>query len=119
MCSALVVKEEIKKEVVAVEDLARFMKMLDCTDGGPTWEPLMEKSVPGMTYQAWRRDPEVSILYIGCSSSGWCFSTCLVNMLIRVGADGRVSDADFSYGLFRWDQLNTGVELCSRIRRLN
>ncbi|KAG0560216.1 hypothetical protein KC19_10G163100 [Ceratodon purpureus] len=57
--SALVVKEETKKEVVTVEDLARFMKMLDCTDGGPTWQPLMEKSVPGMAYQAWRREPEM------------------------------------------------------------
>lgn len=78
MCSALVVKEEIKKELVTVEDLARFMKMLDCTDGGPTWQPLMEKSVPGMAYQAWRREPEVSILYIGCCSSSWCYCICLL-----------------------------------------
>lgn len=50
---------EIKKELVSTEDLAQFMKMLDCTDGGPTWQPLMEKAVTGMSYQAWRREPEV------------------------------------------------------------
>lgn len=50
---------EIKKEVVSTEDLAQFMKMLDCSDGGPNWQPLMEKAVTGMSYQAWRREPEV------------------------------------------------------------
>jgi len=32
--------------------------MLDGTDGGPTWNIMMDKFVPDMTYQAWRRDPE-------------------------------------------------------------
>lgn len=62
MCSELIVKEEIKKEVVTTEDLARFMKMLDGTDGGPTWNIMMDKSMmmdkSNMTYQAWRRDRE-------------------------------------------------------------
>jgi hypothetical protein len=58
ICSELVVKEEVKKEVVTTEDLAQFMKMLDGTDGGPTWNIMMDKFVPDMTYQAWRRDPE-------------------------------------------------------------
>jgi hypothetical protein len=56
--SELIVKEEVKKEVVTTEDLARFMKMLDGTDGGPAWSIMMDKAVPDMTYQAWRRDPE-------------------------------------------------------------
>ena len=58
MCSELIVKEEVKREVVTTEDLARFMKMLDGTDGGPAWNIMMDKSVTDMTYQAWRRDPE-------------------------------------------------------------
>lgn len=50
---------ETYKEPVTTEDLAQFMKMLDCTDGGPSWQQIMDRSVSGMTYQAYRRDPEV------------------------------------------------------------
>jgi hypothetical protein len=56
---ALVAKEKNKKEVLTDEDLARFMTLLDSKDGGPTWQTMMDKSIPGMTYQAWRRDVEV------------------------------------------------------------
>lgn len=64
MCSVLVSKEEINKEVVTTEDLSRFMKLVDGADGGPAWQPMMEKSIPGMTYQAWRREVEVRVLHI-------------------------------------------------------
>lgn len=74
MCSALIVKEEIKKDAVTTEDLVRFMKLLDGTDGGPTWQPMMEKSITGMTYQAWRREVEVGgFVYWMLLKWGWCY----------------------------------------------
>jgi len=57
--SVVVVKEEIKKEMVTKDDLANFMKLLDGKDGGPAWQSMMDKTIPGMTYQAWRREVEV------------------------------------------------------------
>lgn len=52
-----------KKVVVTNDDLAAFMKLIDCTDGGPIWQPLMERSITGMSYQCWRREPEVVLPY--------------------------------------------------------
>lgn len=43
---------------IEVEDLQQFYLKLHHKDGGPPWEFLMEHSIPGMTYQAWRRDPQ-------------------------------------------------------------
>lgn len=37
MCSVFIVKEEIKKDVVIIEDLVWFMKLLDGIDGGFIW----------------------------------------------------------------------------------
>lgn len=82
MCSALVVKEEIKKEVVTTEDLVQFMKLLDCKDGGPTWQNMMDKSIPGMTYQAWRREVEVTtaLFHIGCYFV-LCYSDAVISVI--------------------------------------
>lgn len=68
-CSVVVVKEEIKKEMVTKDDLADFMKLVDGKDGGPAWQSMMDKSIPGMIYQAWRREPEVSLLLMPDSES--------------------------------------------------
>lgn len=59
------VKEEIKKEMVTKDDLVSFLKLLDGKDGGPAWQSMMDKTIPGMTYQAWRREVEVRILMPG------------------------------------------------------
>lgn len=32
-------------------------------DGGPTWIQMMDHSIPGMRYQAWRRHPKVKFLF--------------------------------------------------------
>eukprot|EP00897_Mesotaenium_endlicherianum_P001262 jgi/Mesen1/1163/ME000124S00195 len=54
-------EEEVNEEEVVVsdDDLEQLCMRLDCEDGGPEWALLMEKKTRGMTYTAWRRDPEV------------------------------------------------------------
>jgi len=86
MCSALVVKEEIKKEVVTNEDLVRFMKLLDCKDGGPAWQNMMDKSIPGMTYQAWRREVEVTTAFLCWMLLKWLI-LCSNTVISVVDAD--------------------------------
>ncbi|KAJ0968753.1 hypothetical protein J5N97_021630 [Dioscorea zingiberensis] len=52
--------KEDKGETLAVtwEDLDHLCKLVEVRDGGPVWHQMMEKSLPNMSYQAWRRDPE-------------------------------------------------------------
>ncbi|MCH1922783.1 hypothetical protein L9G15_25555, partial [Shewanella sp. A3A] len=33
-------------------------RLVEGRDGGPAWIKMMEKALPAMTYQAWRRDPQ-------------------------------------------------------------
>lgn len=44
---------------VTSEDLDHLCKLVEMTDGGPSWHQMMDKSLPNMSYQAWRREPEV------------------------------------------------------------
>ena len=50
-----------KSEEVAVteEDLEHLIQLVEVTDGGPMWHQMMDRSLPNMSYQAWRRDPKV------------------------------------------------------------
>ncbi|CAL9146783.1 unnamed protein product [Musa hybrid cultivar] len=52
--------EERRSEKLAVteEDLQHLFRLVEVTDGGPEWHKMMDKSLPNMRYQAWRRDPE-------------------------------------------------------------
>lgn len=43
------------------EDLKVLISHIDETDGGPPWKLMMQQSIPGLTYQAWYRDPPVSL----------------------------------------------------------
>ncbi|KAI5068113.1 hypothetical protein GOP47_0016458 [Adiantum capillus-veneris] len=43
---------------IQIDDLLSFYRKLHYKDGGPPWEFLTEHSIPGMMYQAWRRDPQ-------------------------------------------------------------
>ncbi|MCO5580333.1 hypothetical protein L7F22_034199 [Adiantum nelumboides] len=43
---------------IQIDDLLAFYRKLHYKDCGPPWEFLTERSIPGMTYQAWRRDPQ-------------------------------------------------------------
>jgi len=44
-------------------DLMHLWRLVEEKDGGPSWIHMMERTLPTMRYQAWRRDPPV------CSSS--------------------------------------------------
>ncbi|KAH7668311.1 START domain-containing proteins involved in steroidogenesis/phosphatidylcholine transfer protein [Dioscorea alata] len=47
-----------RKLAVMDEDLEYLHRLVELTDGGPVWLPMMERSLPSFSYQAWRRDPE-------------------------------------------------------------
>jgi hypothetical protein len=53
---------EMANEELAVgkEDLVNLWRLVEGRDGGPSWIKMMEKSLPTMTYQAWRRDTQVN-----------------------------------------------------------
>ncbi|KAH7282891.1 hypothetical protein KP509_35G051800 [Ceratopteris richardii] len=46
------------RNVVDYNDLRDLYLRYHNRDGGVPWEPMMERSIPGMFYQAWRRDPQ-------------------------------------------------------------
>lgn len=48
--------------LVTEGDLQNLCKLVEEKDGGPAWIQMMDRSTPTMSYQAWRRDPEV-VLY--------------------------------------------------------
>uniref|UniRef100_A0A453N3T7 START domain-containing protein n=1 Tax=Aegilops tauschii subsp. strangulata TaxID=200361 RepID=A0A453N3T7_AEGTS len=43
---------------VGKADLVNLWRLVEGNDGGPAWIKMMEKALPNMTYQAWRRDPQ-------------------------------------------------------------
>lgn len=51
--------ETEKSSVVNVDDLKHLHNLVEEKDGGPAWIQMMDRSTPNMSYQAWRRDPEV------------------------------------------------------------
>ncbi|KAL3651072.1 hypothetical protein CASFOL_007475 [Castilleja foliolosa] len=51
--------ENEKSSVVNVDDLRHLHKLVEEKDEGPAWIKMMDKSISGMSYQAWRRDPEI------------------------------------------------------------
>ena len=53
---------EMANEEMAVgkDDLVNLWRLVEGRDGGPSWIKMMEKSLPSMTYQAWRRDAQVN-----------------------------------------------------------
>lgn len=51
---------EAEKLVVTDADLRYLDGLVEEKDGGPAWIQMMDRSTPNMSYQAWRRDPEVA-----------------------------------------------------------
>lgn len=49
---------ETGKLAVGSEDLDYLCRIVEERDGGKPWIHMMDRSLPGMVYQAWRRDPE-------------------------------------------------------------
>ncbi|KAL0904128.1 hypothetical protein M5K25_026202 [Dendrobium thyrsiflorum] len=50
--------QENKNLAVTLEDFQNLFALVETTDGGPAWIHMMDKSLPSMSYQAWRRDLE-------------------------------------------------------------
>ncbi|KAL3613747.1 hypothetical protein CASFOL_041821 [Castilleja foliolosa] len=51
--------ENEKSSVVNIDDLRHLHRLVEEKDEGPAWIKMMDKSISGMSYQAWRRDPEI------------------------------------------------------------
>lgn len=49
---------KLVRSTMHIDDLLSFYQKLHYKDGGPPWEFLMERAIPGMAFQAWRRDPQ-------------------------------------------------------------
>ncbi|KAG6538616.1 stAR-related lipid transfer protein 7, mitochondrial-like [Zingiber officinale] len=47
-----------QEPVVTDEDLEHLFRLVEETDGGQVWQKMMDKSLPNMTYQAWKREPK-------------------------------------------------------------
>lgn len=55
--SSLIEKHE--NGLVTREDLEHLRRLVEVRDGGPSWQHMMSRSMPNMSYQAWRRDTQV------------------------------------------------------------
>ncbi|CAN6482914.1 unnamed protein product [Victoria cruziana] len=55
-CSSTFMERD--QSVVNIDDFQHLRRLVEVTDGGPVWHPMMERTTPTMSYQAWRRDPE-------------------------------------------------------------
>ncbi|KAL6650365.1 hypothetical protein ACP70R_009290 [Stipagrostis hirtigluma subsp. patula] len=49
---------EDEQLAVTTADLMHLWRLVEEKDGGPSWIHMMERTLPTMRYQAWRRDPE-------------------------------------------------------------
>ncbi|KAG0462101.1 hypothetical protein HPP92_020577 [Vanilla planifolia] len=63
--SAIVQSSARENEILAVtsEDLKHLSDLVEATDDGPAWIQMMDKTMPNMSYKAWRRDPESTSQY--------------------------------------------------------
>ncbi|KAJ1404013.1 START-like domain superfamily [Sesbania bispinosa] len=55
--------------LVTEQDLQYLSKLVEEKDGGPAWIQMMDRSTPTMSYQAWRRDPEVVLTLLKWTAS--------------------------------------------------
>ncbi|XP_042405881.1 uncharacterized protein LOC121996114 isoform X1 [Zingiber officinale] len=47
-----------EEPVLTDADMEHLFRLVEETDGGPAWQKMMDKSLPNMAYQAWKREPE-------------------------------------------------------------
>jgi hypothetical protein len=57
-CRTVVAPEE-EHLAVNTGDLMHLWGLVEEKDGGPSWIPMMDHTLPTMRYRAWRRDPPV------------------------------------------------------------
>ncbi|KAJ8650259.1 hypothetical protein MRB53_003282 [Persea americana] len=50
--------EENEKVLLTKEDLEHMCQLVEERDEGPAWQQMMERSMPNMRYQAWKREPK-------------------------------------------------------------
>jgi len=50
-------EDEQQQLAVNTGDLMHLWRLVDEKDGGPSWIHMMDRTLPTMRYQAWRRDP--------------------------------------------------------------
>lgn len=50
------------KNFVREGDLKHICKLVTEKDGGPVWNKVMDRSTSNMSYQAWKREPEVTLV---------------------------------------------------------
>lgn len=55
---------------MTVDDMEHLCRIVEEKDGGPAWFQVMDRSAPNMSYQAWRRDPEVDPCVLSINSIG-------------------------------------------------
>jgi hypothetical protein len=53
-----------KPNVVTEEDLEHLCQLVEMKDGGPPWIHMMDRSAPNLSYQAFRRDPDVGLPFV-------------------------------------------------------
>ena len=72
--------------LVTEGDLQNLCKLVEEKDGGPAWIQMMDRSTPTMSYQAWRRDPEVvlSVNFIPLLQLNQQFSSGDDNLVLKV-----------------------------------
>ncbi|KFK33976.1 hypothetical protein AALP_AA5G086000 [Arabis alpina] len=51
-------QEQSSGGFVTDEDFRHLWRLVEVKDGGPAWIPMMDRSTPSFSYQAWRRDPQ-------------------------------------------------------------
>ncbi|KAL8162755.1 hypothetical protein V2J09_014244 [Rumex salicifolius] len=50
---------QTEHDIVTENDLDHLLHLLNKKDGEISWQSMMERTTPSMTYQAWRHDPEI------------------------------------------------------------
>lgn len=61
MYSSLQLERE-NSGLVNEDDLEHLCRIVEEKDGGPAWIQMMDRYTSNMSYQAWRRDPEVGFI---------------------------------------------------------
>ena len=99
--------EERLPNTVTELDLRQLVQLVERKDGGQAWIQMMDRFTPGMRYQAWLREPKVTLV------SERERDLCLVTLM----------DCFFSHSfvlllLFRMVLLSIEAELCLKMQLL-
>ena len=51
-----------EQEIVTENDLEHLLQLLEVGNATREWQSMMDKTTPNMSYQAWRHEPEVTLI---------------------------------------------------------